>query len=60
MDKHIADDPNNPINWKGESPTCSCCEEILSWWYDDFDDEICKECFEKEQDYIGEAENLKE
>ena len=58
MDNHITNDPNNPINWGGENPTCNCCGETLNCWFD-YED-ICNECFEKELDNTGEAENLKE
>ena len=43
MDKHIANDSNNPINWSGENPTCNCCGETLDCFFDY--EEICNECF---------------
>jgi|TARA_R110001599_G_scaffold78371_6_gene213109 hypothetical protein len=57
MDSHIANDPNNPINWNGENATCNCCGETL--YMTDYE-ETCNECFQKELENIGEAENLEE
>jgi len=57
MDSHIANDPNNPINWNGENATCNCCGETLDM--SDYE-ETCNECFQKELENIGEAENLEE
>tara|TARA_R110002012_G_scaffold134063_1_gene287265 strand:- start:6 stop:176 length:171 start_codon:yes stop_codon:yes gene_type:complete len=56
MDKHISNDPFNPINWNGEHEYCECCEAILttSDW-----ETMCVECFEDIQNDIEEGENLK-
>ena len=55
MDSHIANDPNNPINWNGTNPTCSCCEKELDCFFD-YED-ICNKCFNKEEDEENEVEN---
>ena len=57
MDEHISKDPCNPINWDGKHDYCESCNEILC--YLDWED-ICNECWEKQQNGIEDAENLKE
>ena len=56
MDKHISNDPFNPINWNGEHEYCECCEAILtsSDW-----DNMCVDCFEDMQNGAEEeGENI--
>jgi len=55
MDKHISNDPFNPINWNGEHDYCDTCDAILTM--DDFDD-MCVNCFEDMQNGTEDDENL--
>lgn len=57
MDSHIANDPNNPINWNGENATCNCCGETLDM--SDYE-ETCNECFNIELTECCEAKFIDE
>ncbi len=54
MDTHIANDPNNPINWNGSNSKCTCCNVELDWKFDY--ENICNECFNTELTECCEAQ----
>ena len=58
MDNHITNDPNNPINWGGENPTCNSCGETLNCFFD-YED-VCTECFNAELTECCEAKFIGE
>jgi len=54
MDKYISNDDKNPINWSGNNKECSECNEVLT--LHDYDN-ICSECYNKEEEEEEETNN---